>query len=539
MDFDPGPAIAPGEPGPSAPAAPAPGSGPSLPSIAPPAPRPAPDAGTSNPFAGGGPGDVAALVAAGPNGRKGRPGSAKRKRSGGLGLVLVLIVLGGLIAAGVVFGRPYLFPDEWDPSAAPYAQNIEEIRGLEYVEPLVVVAEPTAAYRTRVGDQLLGSWETQLPMWRALGLAAGGVERSVLDSLIENRSPALYSEADGQVYHDAALSPAEIGPNVMKAMAVAALDQEFVVTPQSARRTLLGEAMTDAWFEVLSTSIQERSNEPAPLDAPDDSPLVFLPPVLDYRLYAPTVFAELLVEPNEVEISPLASADANGPGPLHSQTLGEARAAELEPSDSLAGTPQSKSREFWYLVFASHLDAPVSWDLASDVVAGSIVEISSGTDTCFVSVLEMGTPETAGALLTNLTIWSGAAAPELTPSVTQLDETAVQFRTCDPGDEFESTARMGIARSLVAFQATELAAIVEVAEAGGDQPMLDAVIVRVRAAGAATSVLALPPTSSPDEVAEAARAAVAPFVDASTELAPPTEPAPAADVTPATDAAEG
>lgn len=448
----------------------------------------------------------------------------RQKKSGsGFGALLVLIILGGLVAAGIVFGRPYLFPEEWDESSKTFADDIEAVRGIEFVEPLIVTAEPAATYRTRVGDQLLGSWEAHMPMWRSLGLAAGGTERGVLDSLIVDRSPAIYSTIDGQVYHDAALSIVDLDPQVTLAMAVAALDQDFLFTQSRAARSMLDAAVTDAQVMLQATDIQQRSSSPATLRVPDDSPLAFLPPVLDYQLVAPTVFTDLLPAITDVGANPLDGVGRGGAGPLASITLTLAPAAPLAQGETLVGDYRTMDRSFWYLAFATHLDPANARLLSRELSAASIGELDIAGRTCFSSTFQTSTVEGITILGNDLSAWVGAAAPELEASATFVDPITVEFRTCDPGDVFTSNARFGVARDLIAWQATELATISAVIDGGGDQTQVDLALGRLAASNAFDQVLALEVTASSTEVAAAARSAVASV--AAVPVAPVTEPA--------------
>ena len=456
--------------------------------------------------------------------------SRKQKSGGGLGLLVVLVLLAGLVAAGIVFGRPYLFPDEWDASARDYAQDIESIRGVEFIEPLTVVAEPTTAYRQRVGDQLLGDWEARSPMWRALGLSAGGTEREVLDTLIAERSPAIYSHTDGQVYHDAALPPVEVDAEVTLAMATAALDQQYRVVSTADRRSLLAEAMTEAHLYQQATAIQEQSQAPTEIRPTNDSTLAFLPPVLDYSLVAPTVFADLLPVPDDVAANPLARIGDAGPGPLLAAELTTAPDPVLDVSEAAVGTARPMGRSFWYLVLASHLDPRVAWNLSSDLSTASLLEVSAGADTCFYSSLGMASPGGSTVLTGALTSWVDLAAPELRATTTTLEDGTVQLRTCDPGDVFTSNARFGIARDLIAFQATELATITGVVSAGGDQAAIDEALAQLDASDAVAIVLDLDPTATATEVSSTARRAVEPVLSAVPS---------AAQIDPSGDATEG
>lgn len=435
----------------------------------------------------------------------------KRSSGGsGFGLVLALIVLAGLIAGGLVFGREYLFPEEWDESARAYADDIEAIRGVDFVEPLLIVSEPTADYRARVGDELLGTWEQSLPMWRSFGLAAGGTDRQVLDSLIEARSPARYSRADGQVYHDAAVRPAELDALLTREMAIAAIDQEFRFSSRMARRTMLEAALTEAHVLQQANVIQSQSAAPAVIRPPDDSPLAFLPPVLDYQLTAPTVFAELLAgfdDPN-----PLDDLDAGGPGPLVSAPLAAAREAVPLAGESAVASPRTMDREFWYLVFATYHEPAVARRMAANLAAASLTEFSDGARSCFAATFEAASIDVLPLLAGDLAGWVTAASPALGATTGPVSQTTVELRTCDPGETFTPTSRFGIARDLISWQAADLAVASAVTVSGGDQAAVAEALGRLSQSGSAMQVVALDPTVTATEMARIARVAAEPIL---------------------------
>jgi len=97
-----------------------------------------------------------------------RSPSRRRKKGRGLKLFATLLVLGGMVAAGLVFGQPYLFPGDWDDATAPDAQALETSRGVDFGEPLAVDAEPSAQFATHLKTQLAPVSPDELAQWRAL-----------------------------------------------------------------------------------------------------------------------------------------------------------------------------------------------------------------------------------------------------------------------------------------------------------------------------------------------------------------------------------
>ena len=83
-----------------------------------------------------------------------------------------VLLVAALVSAGVIFGRPYLFPTEWDEQVLIYSEPVASIRGVEFTEPFTISTLPSAEHRNLVFDRLFSSLDNDLATWRALGLAA-------------------------------------------------------------------------------------------------------------------------------------------------------------------------------------------------------------------------------------------------------------------------------------------------------------------------------------------------------------------------------
>jgi hypothetical protein len=90
-----------------------------------------------------------------------------------------------------------------------------------------------------------------------------------------------------------------------------------------------------------------------------------------------------------------------------------------------------------------------------------------------------------------------------------LPSGALQFVSCDPGDEFENQSRIGTARELIGWRIVELATIEAVLEAGGGDAELVGALDQVAAAGIGVELATLPLDISAADAADSARAAVA------------------------------
>ena len=308
---------------------------------------------------------------------------SRRTKRGGLKLLAVLVVLGGLVAAGLVFGQPYLFPGDWDDATAAYAEAVEVAGGVEFAEPLSIVAEPTAEFASRLQAQLAAVSPEELAQWRALGLASGAVDDQTLARQLSGWQDAVYSTADGQVYHDSGAAGPELDAQLTQEMAAASLDQQFGWSLEQPQRTLDAAAATSAEVLRQVRTLQEASTftsavAPVPTDVADA-----LPPVIGYRMLAPHVYAEFETTADATDAAnPLADLGTSGPGFLGRDSSTVAASPTMLDGDVAAAAPVAKDRSFWYLVFAGYLDARTAQGASEVVVESALTAVNRGATQC-------------------------------------------------------------------------------------------------------------------------------------------------------------
>ena len=433
-----------------------------------------------------------------------RSNKARKDRSGSIARVgFFFLIVGALASAAVIFGRPYLFPAEWEPNALEFSEPIEEARGAEFVEPVMLTAQPTDAHRSMVATQLLGDPASDLAMWRALGLAGSdSTDDETLQALISEQSPVLYSTIDGQVYYDQAFTRSDRATLISRSMATAALDQEFAFSTDTSSRSLLDAALIEAHVRQQAALIEQSATDRPPVPVTDVAALAYLPAVLDYRLTAPTVFTDLLPPRNEVAPNPLADLALQGPGPLTVSALEQIPSTSLVVGDSVVGPAVVTDRSFWFLSFASHLDAATAYAMSSQLQAAGLQMVDGPNGTCAVATFA-----SAATLKINLDAWVAATAPELGASVVATPDGNVQLRSCDPAGAYASKIRFGVARQLIAYQSVELVVTNLVVAQGGTQADIAAAIARISSTPSAAAVAQLPAGTTPADLAAAAQSA--------------------------------
>jgi len=434
--------------------------------------------------------------------------SARRGKHRASKLLVTLVVLGGLVAAAVVFGEPYLFPSDWNAATEPYAEAVEESRGVEFVEPLTISGEPSVDFTDRMRREVAGDVADQLPSWRALGLAVGDLDDQTLAERLAGWQDALYAASDGQVYHDQGAAGPDLDAQLTRAMAAASLDQEFRWSSDQPQRSLDAAAATSAEVLAQSRRIQIASTYDAELATVAPASVDELPAIVGYRMLAPRVFAEF-VAPESSEPNPLDGLDTAGPGRFGSDTPTPAVEPNLIQGDVLTTSPVAMDRSFWFLVFGSFLDAPTAFAASEAVVENSITGAVRGETPCVYATFSGTAVQSTDTLRSALQAWSNDAPAEFASSFSVLPDGSLQLSSCDPGAAFASPVRPGVVRELVAWRAAELATYDAVTAAGGSDADVDGVWGLIGASDVPLSVAALPASTSPAEIAAAARTQVA------------------------------
>ncbi|NND73953.1 MAG: hypothetical protein HKN44_03000 [Ilumatobacter sp.] len=419
--------------------------------------------------------------------------SKQKSRAGGVALIFTLLVLIALVVAAVVFGRPYLFPDDWDPESRPYADAVQTVLGEDVAEPVVVVRVPSATYEINRTDHLLGEWEQELPLWRSYGLVSGAVDAPLLRETVANWSAAFYAPTLGEVMANDALTPEAVDGAIVEAMTMAALDQQNGWSVAIDDALLDHSALVRAQVGAVAGETAAASTYGPAISERRRDKAEFLPPALSYRVNAPVVMAELVPDGAE-RLDELAAAF----------DLAPSRAPELAPGDTATSTQQSVDRGFWYLVFAAYTDAPTAYAASNSLVEASLAAADRSGTFCSYATLA-GTDVVGTERVSNtLQQWVANAPVEMAASFDVLADGTMQLTTCDPGVDVTSGARFGTASELTRWRLVELAAFDGV-DATGTPADRAAAIDRVRTNGAALDLMNLPFDTSVAELAQQAR----------------------------------
>lgn len=414
----------------------------------------------------------------------------RTRRRSSLGLVVTLLVLGGLIAAAIVFGGRLLFSNEWSDDARPYGEAVEQSMGIEFAErPDVDQVAPDALARGLL-DRFGGPWRDELPMWRSLGLASGDIDEATLAGLLAGWQSAYFDPGSNTVEIDRSSAEGDADADVVTAMATAALDQTFDWVDRRDAAGLELRVLIDAQVQALASEAGAATEFGVPdQDRPIET-ATYLPPILAYRIHGPVALGDLVI------------GDGAGPDVIAPiSALGSAPAARLSDGDVLDATHPT-DRAFWYLTLASYVGPRRAYDASNALSLATLTTATSGDITCTYVTFSGTSPERTASLAAVLDDWVAAAPAAMDARSRTRGDGVLQLRTCDPGTGFESGSRFGVARELVRWRLVELAVRERSLTLGRDP---DVAIAELRLSGAGERLLGGPFDVSPDDERASAR----------------------------------
>ncbi len=461
------------------------GAAPSLPSTAPGLPgtsaSPAimPVLPASNPAA---PPPVAAPVSNAPSTpdinalRSAQLRASKQQRQGRMfgRSLLAFVVIGGMIAAALVFGRSLLFDTQWDAQLTPIVNEIESERG-PFDRPVPLVVVPAAELGDRLVAATIGeAWVDRVPEWRALGLATGSADAASIGAALAASTTAVYDPTSDRIYQldgvDAADGAADLRVALERAFdaqvdAVPAADAadtgdaDATATDAGVLDGPVGTGLTGvsslesiatrAVDEVLASGGAARARESA-----DGT----LPIPIAYELAAVEVLGESILFATGLDPSLYEPGD---PYPDRVATVLDEGAtavvgALIQPGEVALAAPQALGTDDWSLVWGARLPAPTVDQLVGQVVADTYRPVSRAGSTCFVAVFDTADEASGSSVLAALTAWAANAPVASQALATSVAPTRVQLEACDPGADTATVPNPGVADALIDRQQRRL-----------------------------------------------------------------------------------
>ena len=232
------------------------------------------------------------------------------------------------------------------------------------------------------------------------------------------------------------------------------------------------------------------------------------------------MYAPLLAPVDPASPNPLADVATAGPGPLATDTRQLAGAPVVQEGDVVVTPPVAMDRSFWYLAFASYLDAPTAFAASESVVESSLTVTERAGTTCAYGTFSGGDMIQTSTLRAALESWVATVPADFTAGFSVAGDGDLQFVSCDPGVQFAGANRIGTARELIGWRSAEIATINGVVANGGTEADIAEARFRLGASDVGAQLAASPVGDTPEQAADAANAAVV------TIVTPPAAPAP-------------
>ena len=367
--------------------------------------------------------------------------------------LLAFVVVGGLIAAAMLFGRSLLFDTDWDGRLTSTVNEAEADRGASFARTVPLVTLGAAEFGDRVLAASLGSeWIDRVPEWRALNLAVGEVTvDSVADELAGERQAFYDAELDEIVMVEGAgtarvdirvaLEAAFDAQQGGEAAEVELADQGFVgVSPLA---TIADEAVD----RYLANRVGDRPVVNASLPVP-----------IAYQLAATATLGEAIligadVDPATVTFASPATDDL---GDVLADDAVNTPSGTLQPGDRSLSDSVALGTDDWSLVWATRLPESTVIQLVDEVTADSYRTVERAGTPCAIGVFETATEAAGGSVFSSMLIWAAAAPPASQAVATQIGPTRVQIDACDPGVAGGVAGNPGVVDDLVERQQRRL-----------------------------------------------------------------------------------
>ncbi len=394
--------------------------------------------------------------------------------------LLAFVLIGGVLGAGLYFGRSLLFSTDWDAQLTPIVNELQDTSGVEFDEAVPVVAVPAAQYAERVSVATIGAdWVGRVPEWRALGLATGDVSANSVGAMFAGTTSAFYDPDSRTIYQvDGAPSPEA---DLRLALTQALDHQQSQSDTPSVSDTASDDAGPDdepdpaAAVDPIGTTVEARGFtgvSPLPTIATRavDHLMVAgnagarqpasetLPVPIAYEVAAVDHLGEPILIAAGVDPSTLVPGmpyPDSVTGALDDRPVDTASGL-LQPGEVSLAEPVALGIDDWSLVWAARLPAPVVDGLVTQVVADSYRPIRRDGTVCFIGVFQSSDDVGGAAVLAAMQSWVANSPVTAQAVATSLGATRVQLQACDPGAADPTAPNAGVVDGLIDRQQLRL-----------------------------------------------------------------------------------
>ena len=396
-------------------------------------------------------------------------GRKKRKRNRFGKVVLVLFLIVGLVGAALMFGRDYLFPEDWDKDVVPAVEALQLRSGLEFTDPVPVVTLSETEYAAKVASVVFGpglsaEWQASIPRWRALGLVDGEPTLDSVNGVVSAWMPAFYDPTDGQIYRTVSGTASTTSTAALRdALAAALIHQLAGAAPAPVADPNAPIAIVSPTDSLAQLAVDDFGAElvagVTTATDPDRSAFSPLPVPLAHRLIGIDDLGAPIVESLDGVADSAAAItgfDVDVTGALDVPWTA-APVPALIAGDTADGDAVARGSDFWYTVLAAYLPAETAADAANSIGADLYSPAARGAQQCVYGTFTAARPDVLGVLQISAIAWAELAPTQAGASATTLpDGVTVQLVTCDPGTGPDATRTPDVAAALIARQVARL-----------------------------------------------------------------------------------
>lgn len=393
-------------------------------------------------------------------------------------MLLAFVVIGGLIAAALVFGRSLLFDTEWDAQLTPIVNEIEAERG-SFVRPVPLETLSVPEFGARLRAMTIGDgWIDRVPEWRALGLATGVVTIDAVDAASAQTTSAVYDAESDTIYQRAEAVGADARSDLRVALEQAFDRQAGADADVASDAASTAEddptAADDGNIEIAGTrAVGFTGISPLPdiaaravgtaiaagsASAELPTGIESLPIPIAYEFAAVELLGEAILLAAGIDPATLP-ADTPYPDVI-TTALDDAPVLSpggiLREGDVALAPPVALGIDDWSLVWSTRLPSTTVTAMRERVVADSYRPLDRNGTACFIGVFRTTDEASSAALFAELGLWAASAPATSQAAATKLDATGVQLEACDPGAVGAVPANPDVVASLIDRQRERL-----------------------------------------------------------------------------------
>ena len=375
----------------------------------------------------------------------------RRKKRHPFRVLFKLIVLLGIVGAGLYFGKIYVLDKRWDAELKPFAEAVSTERELEWKHAVKMETLPADEYATKLTTSWLGITEIELDTtaaeWRAMGLAEGRIEPGVIGSGAMSSRPVFYDPVDAKIYELEDLPDELRELSIDRALTMALLDQHYEWSTGLAELEPAERTAVRSLFDGDALSTAMAIVDPGDADSAElvEQMSEILADHAEDAVGAPRYAVDLVgAAGGTPKLFDAADGLAGRDELLRSEprtdaaVLDAARGLDYRPDDLGGDLTETRGLLYWYYVLAGRLTPAESWDAALAWDGDKVVVSETANGVCVEATI--ATVDEAGRLrmLDALQRWAAAAPVEAGTTVTEIGTEQLSVFSCDPGPETDT-----------------------------------------------------------------------------------------------------